>query len=149
MTESQMPEPRKIEPQMPEPQMMEPQMMEKWLWRLTWAIALITIASGAFQIVFAGWELDLLGSEETDTTRHFFAIVGMFMVLFGGVLCHALIKRDAAQVVFLWTALQKFGAFAAVGIGVLNSVFAELALFVAFFDLGSGVVIMLYRQKLK
>ena len=124
-------------------------MITKWLFRLTLAIAVITVFSGAFQLVAAGWELDLLEAERTDSSSHFFAIVGMFMVLFGGVLWHALYSKEAGQVVFLWASLQKFGAFAAVGIGVINSVFSELALFVAFFDLFSGFVILIYRQRSK
>ena len=119
-----------------------------WLYRYTWAIGAITIASGAFQIAFTGWELDFLDAENTETTRHFFAIVGMFMVLFGGLVLHALRTPEGARTPLLWAALQKFGAAIAVGLGVMTDVFSPLASAVAGFDLLSGIVFMLYRGRL-
>ncbi len=118
-----------------------------WLYRLVWVLGAATIAAGLFQIVGAGWELDLLDAQRTDTTRHFFAIVGMFMVLFGGLTLHALNDPAARRTVFLWVALQKLGAFAAVSLGVMFDVFSALALLVAAFDLFTGAVYLLYRRR--
>ncbi len=115
--------------------------------RLSWAIAAITVASGTVQVVFTGWELDFLDAENTATTRHFFAIVGMFMVLFGGLVLHVLRDPSRAQTPMLWASLQKFGAAAAVGLGVAGEVFSALALGVAAFDLASAVVYLLYRRR--
>ncbi len=116
--------------------------------RLSWGIAAITVASGAVQIVFTGWELDLLDADSTGTTRHLFAIVGMFMVLFGGLVLHALRAPEVARVPMLWASLQKLGAAVAVGLGVANDVFSALALGVALFDLASAGVYALYRSRL-
>lgn len=46
--------------------------------------------------------------------------------------------------VILWAGLQKFGAVAGVGIGVLHGIFAPLALLVSVFDFVSGVLILAY-----
>lgn len=118
------------------------------LYRLSWAIAAITVASGTFQIVFTGWELDFLDAENSTATRHFFAIVGMFMVLFGGLVLHALREPATARIPLLWASLQKFGAAIAVGLGVALDVFSPLALGVAVFDLASAVVYLMYRGRL-
>jgi hypothetical protein len=111
------------------------------------AIAAITMVSGAAQLILPGFVLDLLAAESTASTRHFFAIVGMFMFLFGGMLLHGLRVSNRPDVILLWASLQKFGAAAAVGIGVGRGVFSALALLVAGFDLLSGLLIFWYREK--
>jgi len=113
------------------------------------AIAALTVVSGATQLVAPGFVLDIIGADPDDTSRHFFAIVGMFMVIVGGVLVHGLLRPPTPAYVALWCGLQKFGAAAAVGLGVLNDVFGPLALAVAGFDLLSGVLIALLWTRLR
>jgi hypothetical protein len=112
-------------------------------------IAVITIFSGLFQMIAPGFELRLLSAEATPAARHFFAIIGMFMVLFGGALLHALCSPADHPIVVFWAGLQKFGAFAAVGLGVLHHIFSPLALFVATFDLLSGVLVFYYWRSIR
>jgi hypothetical protein len=116
----------------------------RWLERAAYAIAVITVASGGVQLLATGWELELLQAQQTPAARHFFAIVGMFMVLFGGLLLHGLRRPHARRVALTWAALQKVGASAAVGLGVLTAVFSPLALLVAGFDLLSAAVLVAY-----
>jgi hypothetical protein len=104
-------------------------------------IAVITAFSGAVQVVAPGFVLGALGAESTPTSQHLFATVGMFMVVVGGLLTHTLLSRSQSADVLLWSAVQKFGAFVAVLLGVLNQVFASLALGVAFFDLATAVLL--------
>ncbi len=110
-------------------------------------ISVLTVASGAGQLVKPDLVLGLVGGESTATSRHFFAIVGMFMVLFGGMLLHALLTAGNHSVAVLWAGAQKLGAAAAVGIGVAKSLFGPLALGVAGFDLVSGVLIFAYYRQ--
>jgi hypothetical protein len=107
-------------------------------------IALLTVVSGLVQAVAPGVLLALLSADATPTSRHFFGIVGMFMVLFGGMLWHALAAGGPQPVPILWAALQKLGASLAVGLGVWNGIFSPLALGVAGFDLLSGVLALVY-----
>jgi hypothetical protein len=113
------------------------------------AIAGATIVSGAVQAIAPGFELRMLAAESTPTSRHFFGIVGMFMVLFGGGMMHALCSPRHHPVMVLWASLQKCGAFAAVGLGVLIHVFSPLALLVAGFDLLSGVLGFWYWGRIR
>src|SRR3954469_20801188 len=110
-----------------------------WLYWVVFAIAGITVFSGLVQMVAPEFELRLLSVETTPTSAHLFATVGMFMVLFGGLILQALPAQADPSAPVLWFSFQKFGASVAVGIGVLHHVFSPLVLLVATFDLCSGI----------
>jgi hypothetical protein len=104
------------------------------------AIAVGTLGAGLFQLVFPGVVLDIIDGDSSTTPAHFFAIVGMFMALFGGLVLHSLYRDEAVALVVGWAAVQKLGASIAVGVGVARDVFGALALAVALFDLVSFFV---------
>ena len=108
------------------------------------AISAITVLSGAAQVLAPGAVLHLVGGEATAATMHFFAIIGMFMVLFGGLMWQALRAPTPQPIPLFWAALQKVGAALAVGIGVSRGLFGPLALTVALFDLFSGILALWY-----
>ncbi|MFH5832700.1 patatin [Halalkalibaculum sp. DA3122] len=112
-------------------------------------IALVTVASGLVQMFIPDFVLGIIGGEITASTLHFFGIVGMFMVFFGGLLFHALSVNRPLPVAILWCGFQKFGAAVAVGLGVGRGLFSWLALGVAGFDLLSGVLIMIHWYSIK
>ncbi|RMH62260.1 MAG: patatin [Bacteroidetes bacterium] len=118
--------------------------MKQLLYRLVAVIAALTLLSGLGQLLMPGLVLRLIGAEATPTSLHLFAIVGMFMALFGGMVLHALVSARHHRIVLLWAALQKLGAFAAVTLGVANDLFSPLAMAVAFFDLASGLLMIAY-----
>lgn len=116
--------------------------------RAATAIAGITILTGAAQMLAGGPLLALIARSAPDLAgAHLFATVGMFMVLFGGVLLHAQSRREALAVVLLWAALQKLGAAALVGWGVERGVFEAPALLVAGFDFASGLLLLDLRRR--
>lgn len=112
-------------------------------------ISAVTVLSGVFQLVLPGVVLDLLSAESTATTRHFFAIVGMFMAVIGGVTLHALLTEPTPAYVLLWSATQKAGAFVAVTVGVTRDLFAGYAMAVALFDLATAVLAALLWHRLR
>jgi hypothetical protein len=114
------------------------------LFKLSAAIAAITIVTGFVQMLRPDLVLGIIGADTNPAPRHFFGIVGMFMVLFGGMLLHALFDAGHHRIVVLWSGLQKVAASGAVALGVWNGIFSTLALGVAGFDLFSGAVIFLY-----
>jgi hypothetical protein len=107
-------------------------------------ISALTVVSGLTQVVAPGFVLRLIGADVTLASSHFFGIVGMFMVLFGGLLLQALFAKAPQPIAVFWCGLQKFGAAAAVSMGVVREVFSWLALGVAGFDLLSGLLILIY-----
>jgi hypothetical protein len=108
-------------------------------------IAIATILSGAVQLVWPALVLGIVGGETGAAARHFFGIIGMFMVLFGGLALHGVFARSAPAL--LWCGLQKVGAVAAVALGIRHGVFSLMALPVAGFDLASAAVILLYWKR--
>ena len=120
-----------------------------WLFVLLVIIAGATALTGAAQAMAPAFFLHLLSSETTITSQHFFAIVGMFMVLFGGATLHALLSLKHHPVVILWSSFQKLGAAAAVGLGVQRGVFSSLAIIVAVVDLLSGLLALWYWRRMK
>jgi hypothetical protein len=112
------------------------------------AVGASTLAAGAFQTLFPGTVLHVLDSPSTTATRHFFAIVGMFMAVIGGAVTQSLFTPGDHRVLLLWGAVQKFGAFVAVSIGVAHDVFSGIAVLVALNDLASSVVLLWYRARI-
>jgi len=117
------------------------------LYWLVWLIAAATLVSGLVQMVTPGFVLGLVAGEKDPTSEHFFGIIGMFMLLFGGMLLHALRDPSRQTVAILWCGLQKFGASAAVALGVERHLFSILALGIAGFDFLSGILVLLYWRK--
>jgi hypothetical protein len=120
-----------------------------WLRSLLLVIGALTFVSGLGQLLLPGFVLDRLGAESTSTTQHFFAIVGMFMLIVGGLLVHALLRPPTPAYVVMWAGLQKLGAFVAVGLAVWRGLFASPALFIAFFDLATAVLCAVMWRRLK
>jgi hypothetical protein len=112
------------------------------------AISAVTVVSGVAQLLLPGVVLDLLGAESTPTTRHLFAIVGMFMAVVGAVTLQALLTEPTPPYVVLWCAVQKLCAFVAVSIGVGRDLFDPIALAVALFDLATAVLAGLLWRRL-
>jgi hypothetical protein len=113
------------------------------------AIAAITVVSGLVQMLAPRLILGMVGGEATPTSAHFFGIVGMFMLLFGGALLHEIVSTPPQPTVALWAALQKCGAVAAVGLGVSRQIFSPLALMVAGFDMISALLIFWYWTRIR
>lgn len=120
-----------------------------WLYWALVGIGAVTVLSGSLQMVAPGVVLTLIGGDMTPTSLHFFGIIGMFMVLFGGAMLQALLSPLHHPVVIFWACLQKFGASVAVGLGVLHQLFSPLALMVAGFDLLSGILGLWYWSRIR
>jgi hypothetical protein len=113
--------------------------------RLVLAVAALTALSGAFQMVLPDIVLRFIGGTSTPSTRHFFGLVGMFMLIVGAALWVAV--RDGSKGVVLVLAAQKAGAVGGVVIGVAGAIFGPLALLVAAFDALSCLLILWYWQR--
>ena len=119
------------------------------VFKLLVIIAASTALTGAVQVVAPSFVLRLLNAEVTTTSQHFFAIVGMFMVLFGGATLHALLSVKHHPVVILWSGFQKLGAAGAIALGVQQGVFSTLSIIVAVIDLLSGLLALWYWRRIK
>jgi hypothetical protein len=124
--------------------------MIRWAAQVSAAIGLVTVLSGGLQLALPAFVLSLLRADVTPTSAHFFRIVGMFMMLFGGLLLHVWWGGSAPRTAtpVYWCAGQKAGAAGAVAWGVAQGLFAPLALAVAGFDLLSALVLYVYARSL-
>lgn len=110
-------------------------------------ISIVTIFSGLLQIVMPTYVLQLIGATHSPLAGHLFAIVGLFMALFGGLMLHTVYSARTSRVAILWCSFQKLGAFVAVSVGVLKGLFAFIAIGVALFDLISGILFIVYLKQ--
>ncbi len=123
--------------------------MNKFLNLIVVSISVATVISGAIQMISPQTVMTFIKAEITPTSAHFFGIVGMFMLFFGGLMLHAVYSAHPQRSAILWSAFQKLGAFAAVGLGIFNGIFAPIAAGVALFDLFSGVLFLYYLKRMK
>lgn len=121
--------------------------MSRYLRVLNLVIALITLVTGLAQMISPALELKLIGVEITETSKHLFATIGMFMFLFGGLLIHAIYSIQTNRVAILWGSLQKLGASIAVFIGIYHHLFSDLASIVAVFDFISAILLFWHYKK--
>jgi len=120
----------------------------KYLRLINLAIAVLTILSGLLQIIAPAFVLRMVGVEITPTTSQLFATIGMFMLMFGGLMVHALYSVQQNNAAVLWAALQKLGASLAVFIGIYHQLFSPVAASVASFDLISFILLIVYYRNL-
>lgn len=104
------------------------------------AISGSTIVSGAVQAIAPAVVLRLVGAQVNPTTTHFFRLIGLFMILFGGMLG----AEQAADEKNLlpWCAAQKLVAVAGVTLGVRKGIFRTRALGVTAFDCWSFLIML-------
>jgi len=114
--------------------------------RVLLAISAATVLTGLAQVLAPATMLALTGATVSATAAHFFAIIGLFMCLFGGLLWQVLRSPAYQPAAVRWAGLQKLGAAVAVALGVRAGIFSALVLGVAGFDLCSGVLILLYLR---
>jgi hypothetical protein len=119
------------------------------LHRLLLAIAAGTFLSGLVLIVFPGLVLDLLGAPTRTSDKLFFAIIGMFMAVVGGLLTHALLRPPPSRLVVGWSALQKLGASVAMAFAVVLDVFSLAGLGLVVFDFTSALVAGAYWWRIR
>ncbi len=120
--------------------------MKRYIQPLVLIISVVTVLSGITQMLKPDFVLRFVGGEITPTTIHFFAIIGMFMMLFGGLMIQTIYSTGKGTAAILWCALQKLGASIAVFIGIAKGLFEFQAGAVALFDLLSALIFLYYLK---
>jgi uncharacterized membrane protein YeiH len=117
-------------------------------WSL-FAIAAGTFLSGVLLVVAQGFVLHLLSAPTTTSDQLFFAIIGMFMAIVGGMLAQELLQPQPSAIVTGWSALQKLCAAAAMSLAVAISVFSYYGIILAAFDFCSALLAFAYLRRLR
>jgi hypothetical protein len=113
------------------------------------AIAAGTFLSGLVLIALPGVVLDLLGAPTDTSDKLFFAIIGMFMAVVGGLLTHTLLRPPPSTIVVGWSALQKLGASVAMSLAVVLDVFSLAGLALVVFDFCSALLAGAYWWRIR
>ncbi len=121
----------------------------KYLRVILLLIAIATFFSGLIQMVAPSFVLSFIGGEIAPANSHSFGIIGMFMLLFGGMVIHTFYEANTSETILLWAGLQKIGAAIAVGLAINKGLFNGIAGLVAGFDLLSGILFFVYLNKIR
>lgn len=114
--------------------------------RVLTALALLTIVSGAMQLVNPARALAPMGADPSAIGPgglFHFAAIGALLVVFGGLLLHALLSTAPHAPVFLWVGAEKFAYAAMAAAGVMAGVYGRQALLVTALDVVAGALCLL------
>ncbi|HKG93536.1 MAG TPA: hypothetical protein VKA84_16630 [Gemmatimonadaceae bacterium] len=114
--------------------------------RVLTALALLTIVSGVMQLFDPARALAPLGADPATVGPaglfHFGAI-GALLVVFGGLLLHAVLSPTPYAPVFLWVGAEKLVYATMAAMGVSNGLYARPALLVTALDVVAATLCLL------
>jgi hypothetical protein len=111
-------------------------------------IAAITVFTGLLQLVAPAWMLGFIAHDQTALTAHFFATIGMFMVITGALFLQSLLVRSTEPAIPFWIGVQKAAAAALVAWAVIRGLMLPLAYLVASFDAITAVFVFAFWRRL-
>jgi hypothetical protein len=123
--------------------------MKKYINIIVVFIAVATLLSGLVQLVKPTFVMNIVGAENNGNSSFFFALVGTFMALFGGLMVHNVYSAKPQRASVFWSMLQKAVAFVFLSLGIAIGIFNLLAIGVALFDLFGAIAYVLYMRQLK
>jgi hypothetical protein len=111
-------------------------------------IAAVTVVTGLAQLVAPDWVLALIARDGSALGAHFFATVGMFMVITGAMFLQSLLVRSREAAIPFWIGVQKAAAALLVGWAVVRGLLAPIAYGVAAFDAVTAVITFVFWYRL-
>jgi hypothetical protein len=111
-------------------------------------IAATTVATGLAQLVAPNRVLAFIAPKPDPLGAHFFATVGMFMVITGAMFLQSLLRRSTEPAIPFWIGVQKAAAAVLVAWAILRGLLAPLAYAVAAFDAITAVIAFVFWYRL-
>jgi|GraSoiStandDraft_15_1057317.scaffolds.fasta_scaffold476712_2 hypothetical protein len=111
-------------------------------------IAAVTAITGLTQLVAPGFILGFIATTPDALGLHFFATVGMFMVILGAMFLQSLLNRSNEAAIPFWIGVQKIAAAILVSWAIVRGLLAPLAYLVAGFDAITGVIALIFWRRL-
>ena len=111
-------------------------------------VAVVTVVTGVAQLAAPAWVLAFIATAPGALGLHFFATVGMFMVITGAMFLQSLLARSAEPAIPFWIGMQKIAAAVLVSWAVMRGLLTPLAYAVALFDAVSGVIAFIFWNRL-
>ncbi len=113
------------------------------------AIALLTVATGGGQLLFAERALATLGLPVDDGSTLLFRLLSLMVLLFGLLIWHDLSTEEGGRRGVLWGGLQKIGASTLLLIALLADHLAPLVWGVVVWDASSGIFLVWLSRREK
>ena len=110
-------------------------------------ISAITVVTGASQLAMPDRMLEMAGAVPNPASSHFFATVGMFMVITGAMFFQALWLRTGERVVATWIGVQKLAAALLVGWAIQKGLMGAISWAVAGFDFVTGLLVFVFLAR--
>lgn len=117
-----------------------------WTHWLIVAIAIITVLSGAGQVLAPERALTFMGLGVSDDTIFLFRILSLLVALFGGALLHSALTARFEITVLLWVGLQKLTSAAAMLLGVTSGLLTSEVVLVAGYDFAAGLYVLWFSS---
>jgi hypothetical protein len=111
-------------------------------------IAVSTVLTGLLLLLAPDWLLHFIAHDHTPLAAHFFATVGMFMVITGALFLQSLLARSREPAISFWIGVQKAAGAALVAWAVLRGLLIPLAYLVAGFDAITAVLVLILWRRL-
>jgi hypothetical protein len=112
-------------------------------------IAAVTVVGGVIQLFAPRAVLALITREDSALGAHFFATVGMFMVITGAMFLQSLWKRSAETAIPFWIGVQKAAAAALVAWAIVRGLLLPIAYVVAAFDAVTAILTWTFWWRLR
>lgn len=111
-------------------------------------IAAVTVVTGLMQLAVPGLVLAFIAPNPGALGLHFFATVGMFMVITGATFLQSLLTHSTEPAIPFWIGVQKIAAAVLVTWAILRGLLAPLTYAVAAFDAVSGAIAFVFWKRL-
>jgi len=111
-------------------------------------VAVVTVVTGVTQLAAPAWVLAFIATAPGALGLHFFATVGMFMVITGAMFLQSLLARSREPAISFWIGVQKAAGAALVAWAVLRGLLIPLAYLVAGFDAITAVLVLILWRRL-
>ena len=123
--------------------------MIEFLLRIILAIiAVSTVLTGLLLLIAPDWLLGIIAHDQTALAAHFFATVGMFMVITGAMFLQTLLARSREPAVPLWIGIQKAAGAALVAWAVVRGLLIPLSYLVAAYDAVTALLAFAFWRRL-
>ena len=123
--------------------------MIEFLLRIILAIiAVSTVLTGLLLLIAPDWLLGIIAHDQTALAAHFFATVGMFMVITGAMFLQTLLARSREPAVPFWIGVQKAAGAALVAWAVVRGLLIPLSYLVAAFDAATALLAFAFWRRL-
>jgi hypothetical protein len=112
-------------------------------------IAAITVLTGLTQLVAPNLVLSFIAADHSALGAHFFATVGMFMIITGAMFLQSLLARSTERAIPFWIGVQKAAAALLVGWAIMRGLLSPIAATVAAFDAITAVLTFMFWHRMQ